>query len=66
MTAPEESMFVGKPEAAELIGVSVRTLERLVSTGQFPSPVRFGRQRRWVRKTLIRWVEGGCRPIRRA
>jgi len=66
MMVPDEPTFVTKPEAAELIGVSVRTLERLVATGRFPPPVRFGRQRRWVRKTLIRWIEGGCRPVRRA
>ena len=59
-------MFVTKPEAAEMIGVSVRTLERLVATGRFPPPVRFGRQRRWVRKVLARWIEGGCKPVRRA
>ncbi|MGB2822141.1 MAG: helix-turn-helix domain-containing protein [Phycisphaerae bacterium] len=64
--ASRTSMFVNKPEAAEMIGVSIRTLERLVSTGRFPSPVSFGRQRRWVRTALVRWIEGGCKPVRRA
>ena len=66
MTVLDESTFVTKPKAAEMIGVSVRTLERLVSKGQFPPPLRFGRRRRWVRTALVRWIEGGCKPVRRA
>ena len=64
MGAADESMFVTKPEAAALLGVSVRTLERLVATGRFPPPIRLGRQRRWVRKALLRWIESGCRGTR--
>jgi len=62
----EESTFVSKPEAAEMIGVSVRTLERLVATGRFPPPIRFGRRPRWLKKALSRWIEGGCKPVRQA
>jgi predicted DNA-binding transcriptional regulator AlpA len=30
---------------ADLLGVNLRTLERLVATGQFPKPVRISRNR---------------------
>jgi len=62
----EPVAFVDKPHAAEMIGVSVRPLERLVATGQFPPPIQFGRRRRWLRKGLSRWIEGGCKPARQA
>jgi excisionase family DNA binding protein len=65
-TPDEEPTFVDKPQAAEMVGVSVRTLERLVAAGQFPPPIQFGRRRRWLRKGLSRWIEGGCKPTRQA
>jgi len=41
--------YMKKPEVAQFFGISTRSLERLVSRGEFPAPVRLGRLVRWPR-----------------
>ena len=42
---------------ADLIGVNLRTLERLVSAGDFPRPVRISRNRQgFLASDVLRWV----------
>src|SRR5947209_4076411 len=43
-------------EVSRLLGVSVRTVWRLVSTGQLPKPLCIGRCRRWQRKDVEQFV----------
>ncbi len=44
---------------AEILGVSTRTVWRLVSGGQLPQPLRFGRNVRWNYATVRTWIERG-------
>jgi len=43
-------------EVAELLNLSTRTVWRLTSIGELPSPISFGRSRRWVRITIEQYV----------
>jgi predicted DNA-binding transcriptional regulator AlpA len=56
-----EPLAYRKRIAARLLGISERTIERLLSAGQFPKPdAHAGRCPLWTRSTLERWVaEGG-------
>jgi len=53
-------LLVGKAQAARLTGISARSVDRLVSCGRFPPPVRLGGRVLWDRKALERWVAAGC------
>jgi excisionase family DNA binding protein len=44
-------------EVAELLRVSVSTLERLTRAGDGPPSVKFGRSRRWLRRDVDQWLE---------
>jgi predicted DNA-binding transcriptional regulator AlpA len=37
---------------AEALGISVRSLDRMIEAEEFPRPVRFGRQLRWRRSVV--------------
>ena len=51
--------FVGYPELQELLGVSRRTIERMVRDGRFPPPVQLSPNRVvWPAETLTEWAEG--------
>lgn len=45
-------------ETAQLVGVSVRTLYRLISEGRFPKPRKVGRSTRWDRLEVLNWWDG--------
>jgi excisionase family DNA binding protein len=49
--------WVGKAQVAKMLGVSVRSVERLVATGQLPRPVRLGRLLRWKLSTIQKHLE---------
>ncbi len=48
-------------QAAEVLGLSVRSFERLCAAGRLPRPVRLGRLRLWRYRDLQRFVESSCR-----
>jgi len=55
-----EPLAYRKQTAAELLGISVRTLERLASAGKFPRPdAHAGRCPLWRRTTLEGWIARG-------
>jgi excisionase family DNA binding protein len=47
-------------EVAEMLGVSERTLWRLLSAGKLPNPIRFGRSTRWKSEDIQGWIDKGC------
>lgn len=49
--------------AALLGGCSTRHVFRLADAGRMPKPIRLGSLVRWRRAEVMRWIEGGCRPI---
>jgi excisionase family DNA binding protein len=57
--------LINASEAAERLGVSVRTLRRLVDAGHGPAPVRVGRCLRWRLDEVSDWIRAGC-PRREA
>ena len=58
-----EALLIGKAEAAHLTGISVRSIDRLVSCGKFLQPVRLGGRVLWNRERLSEWVRNGCPRI---
>ncbi len=55
---PDDDRLIEKYEAAELLGCSVPTVERLVSRNEIPS-IKVGRLRRFRRGDLIGKNKGG-------
>ena len=42
---------------AKFLNCSIRTVWRLVASGDLPQPLRVGRIIRWPREALIDWVD---------
>ncbi len=53
-------LAVSAKELANLLGVSLRQVWRLNSTGRLPRPVRLGGSVRWRRDEIVAFVEAGC------
>ena len=53
----EEKELLKVNELASRLGIGERTVWRMVSTGQFPAPIRLGRCARWRWKTVEQWLE---------
>jgi predicted DNA-binding transcriptional regulator AlpA len=51
-------------QAAELCGVSDRTLWTWATTGISPAPLKIGRGTvRYSRRAYVAWIAGGCKPL---
>jgi excisionase family DNA binding protein len=50
-------------QVAEMLQVSISTVERMTRRGEGPPSVKFGRSRRWLRRDVLAWLaehrEGG-------
>lgn len=59
-----------KRDVADLVGVSIRTLENWIAQGLMPAPCRLGARRvYWLPPVIAAWVEerlGGSVPRRRS
>ena len=55
-----QSLLISTDDLAVLIGVSTRTIWRLLSAGKIIEPVRFGGTVRWNRAQIQEWIEQGC------
>jgi predicted DNA-binding transcriptional regulator AlpA len=49
--------LVTKREVAEALGMTVRSLERHISTGEFPRPMALGGWRRWRLSTVRKHLD---------
>jgi excisionase family DNA binding protein len=49
------------PRAALQLSVSKRTLERLIASGEFPSPIKIGRSSRVLRTDIATYLDQLCR-----
>jgi len=56
----ETKTLLNAEEVAAMLGVSERTLWRLLSAGRVPKPVRFGRSTRWRLADIEEWINRGC------
>lgn len=46
------SALLTREELAEVLRVTGRTIAKLVASGQFPAPLKIGRQWRWLAKEV--------------
>ena len=60
-SAPER-LALTAGEVADLLGVSLRHVRSLHSSGRLPRPVRFGRAVRWNVEELRAWLAAGSPP----
>ena len=56
----QEVLLISADDLAVLIGVSTRTVWRLLSSGRLIEPVRLGGNVRWNRERIEEWIREGC------
>ena len=52
-------LVVDAMSLASMLGVSLRHIRRLDSSGRIPSAVCIGRAKRWIIREIEAWVEAG-------
>jgi hypothetical protein len=58
---PLSPLLYWKRDLCQLLRVKVRTLERMISSGELPAPDSYLRGRpAWLARTIHGWVEKGC------
>ncbi len=59
MSSPKTSTprMIDVTEVATILSVSTRTVWRLVSSGELPQPIRFGRNVRWRAGDIESWID---------
>lgn len=60
MTDTAPTLLLSASDLARELRCSKRHVERLMSSGALPSPVRLGRSTRWSRDLIARWIAEGC------
>ena len=53
---PQEAVLLTCKQVSVMVQLAERTIRALVSSGQFPRPVRIGRSRRWRRTDVEEWL----------
>lgn len=62
----DDCSLITKKKLAEMLSVSPRTLQRMLSAGKIPSPVQLGRKMiRWRVNEIKNWIAAGCPICRR-
>lgn len=56
-TTSPDAMVVNFYECATMLGVSTATLERMLMLDEFPKPFFVGKTRRWLKRTVVAWLE---------
>ena len=59
-SASNPPLLIPACEVARLLGISKRTLWRLLSAGKLPAPVRLGSNVRWRLDEVEKWISQGC------
>jgi excisionase family DNA binding protein len=60
MSTDTTPLLISAAELASLLGISERTLWRLLSARRLPQPLRLGRNTRWRADEIRRWIDSGC------
>jgi len=55
-----EPLLVTAQEVARLLNVSTRSLWRMRSAGDIPSPIKLGSAVRWRLDEVKAWIANGC------
>lgn len=53
----EDIRCVGKKEVAEILGVSVYTVDRYTGTKDFPKPFKVGKSWKWRLASINQWIK---------
>lgn len=56
------SLLLSAKEVAALMGITVRTVWRLVQRGNLWEPIRITRHAKWHRVEIEDWIQRGCPP----
>lgn len=56
--------LLSKVAVTERLGISERTLEKLVRAHRFPPPLRLGKEARWDGVVVETWLEQALMPQR--
>jgi prophage regulatory protein len=56
--------LLGKSDVLMLLGISDRTLEKLVRSRRFPPPLRLGKTVRWAASVVEHWLDLQLQPQR--
>ena len=66
--APEdhpERVLITVEELADMLGLSARTIWRMLSGGNMVEPVRIGKNVRWRLHEVRQWIDDGCPRVNR-
>lgn len=55
-TAAISPNLLSKSDVMKLLGVSDRTIEKMVAAGDFPPPIRLGKCARWAEAAVVAWL----------
>jgi len=61
-----EPLMITAAQVARMLQVSLRTLWRMRSAGDLPTPLRVGAAVRWRKEEIIRWIADGCPSRKKA
>ncbi len=59
----ESSALINKIALAQMLSLSPRKIDGMVSAGRCPKPIAIGKLRRWKRVEINLWVDAGCPPV---
>lgn len=54
--------LLSKLAVMDVLGISDRSLEKLVKARQFPPPLRLGKHARWAEDVVLKWLELQLEP----
>jgi predicted DNA-binding transcriptional regulator AlpA len=54
--------LITKTDVAQRLGVSTRTVEKLVAACKFPPPLKLGKSAMWAADVVERWLERALLP----
>lgn len=57
LTSPK---LINASDLAEMLGISERTIWRLIASGKLIQPIRIGKSVRWRLEQVNQWIESGC------
>jgi excisionase family DNA binding protein len=65
-TESRKSKLLTRANLCEQLKISIRTLSRMVATGQLPPPIYIGRSVRFRESDIEEWIAQECPPVDRA
>ena len=60
-----ERVLITVDELADMLGLSARTIWRMLSGGNMVEPVRIGKNVRWRLYEVRQWIDDGCPRVNR-